>query len=94
VSRGAGPRCIYLGALAWFRAQGERAQDLGFVSCSALTLAAGFRALSIARCDKRLLKLHLLLGSHSGAAPQGHIFYGGIREGWSLGGCLRSCVHQ
>jgi hypothetical protein len=58
-----------------------------------VTLAAGFRALSIARCDKRLLEFHLLIGGHSGAAPQGHIFYGGM-EGWSLGGCQRSCVHQ
>jgi hypothetical protein len=65
----------------------------GLGRCSALTLRAN-RALSIARCDKRLLKFHLLIGSHSGAAPQGHIFYGGIMEGWSLGGCLRSCVHQ
>ncbi|MGY3413414.1 putative sugar kinase [Bradyrhizobium sp. GM5.1] len=70
------------------------ADHSGLGSCSALTLAAGFRALSIARCDKRLLELHLLIVSHSGAAPQGHIFYGGIMEGWSLGRCLRSCVHQ
>ncbi|WP_247369730.1 MULTISPECIES: hypothetical protein, partial [unclassified Bradyrhizobium] len=37
------------------------ADHSGLGSCSALTLAAGFRALSIARCDKRLLELHLLI---------------------------------